>query len=50
VDSNRETDRHKNPKFENLFKYKKNIQGVTEMRGQILTRSYWLLVELGKNI
>jgi hypothetical protein len=27
-----------------------NIQGVFEMRAQILTTSYWLHVELGKNI
>jgi hypothetical protein len=26
------------------------IQGVFEMRAQILTTSYWLHVELGKNI
>jgi hypothetical protein len=26
------------------------IQGVFEMRAQILTMSYWLHVELGKNI
>jgi hypothetical protein len=26
------------------------IQGVPEMRGKILTMSYWLHVELGKNI
>jgi hypothetical protein len=26
------------------------IQGVIEMRDQILTTSYWLHVELGKNI
>jgi hypothetical protein len=29
---------------------KKCIQGVIEMRGQILTTRYWLHVELGKNI
>jgi hypothetical protein len=28
----------------------KNIQGVFEMRAQILTTSYWLHVKLGKNI
>jgi hypothetical protein len=28
----------------------KKIQGVFEMRAQILTTSYWLHVELGKNI
>jgi hypothetical protein len=27
-----------------------NIQGVVEMRAQILITSYWLHVELGKNI
>jgi hypothetical protein len=27
-----------------------NLQGVFEMRAQILTMSYWLHVELGKNI
>jgi hypothetical protein len=27
-----------------------HIQGVIEMRDQILTTSYWLHVELGKNI
>jgi hypothetical protein len=26
------------------------IQGVIEMHGQILTTSYWLYIELGKNI
>jgi hypothetical protein len=30
--------------------YKKDIQGVIEMREEILTTSYWLHVELGKNI
>jgi hypothetical protein len=30
--------------------YFSKIQGVIEMRDQILTTSYWLHVELGKNI
>jgi hypothetical protein len=33
-----------------VFPSRINIQGVIEMRDQILTTSYWLHVELGKNI
>jgi hypothetical protein len=32
------------------FNLSLNIQGVIEMRAQILTTNYWLHVELGKNI
>jgi hypothetical protein len=33
-----------------FYLHKFNIQGVIEMHDQILTTSYWLHVELGKNI
>jgi hypothetical protein len=33
-----------------IYLFKKYIQGVIEMRDQILTTNYWLHVELGKNI
>jgi hypothetical protein len=34
----------------NYWKEVFNIQGISEMRAEILTTSYWLHVELGKNI
>jgi hypothetical protein len=36
--------------FESIAHTHTNIQGVIEMRDQILTTSYWLYVELEKNI
>jgi hypothetical protein len=37
-----------NPPLRNFFLNESNIQGVFEMRAQILITSYWLHVELGK--
>jgi queuine/archaeosine tRNA-ribosyltransferase len=33
-----------------IYKSNNDVQGVPEMDGKILTMSYWLHVELGKNI
>jgi hypothetical protein len=40
----------KNQKITKEIIGQNDIQGVFEMRAQILTTSYWLHVELGKNI
>jgi hypothetical protein len=34
----------------NYWKEVFNIQGISEMRAEILTTSYWLHVELGKKL